>query len=157
KQFSDGRFDRHPAKDHASHLMNCLAGDTLIETRRGSVPISAVTTQDQVWTRKGWRRVLASWQSGEREVCEVIFSDGRNLVCTPDHLIWADSKWTQAYKLQYKKVCHERKSPITESFTIGTQSQKTARIGSIFGEGPGELIAGCTSLSGKRQTDLFPK
>lgn len=70
----------------------CLAGDTLITTGRGAVPIKDVTTDDLVMTRKGWRRVERSWMTlPDAEVLEVETSEGV-VVATANHRFWVQDR-----------------------------------------------------------------
>lgn len=70
---------------------SCLLEDSLISTKRGSIPICEVTTEDEVLTRHGYERVLWSGCSGKSSklVC-VVFSDGSMVVATPEHRIWTE-------------------------------------------------------------------
>ncbi len=69
----------HPDEKDA-HDDYCVLSISHVMTERGEIPIEEVTTNDKVWTRKGWRKVLASNQTGVKEVIRV-----GNLVATPNH------------------------------------------------------------------------
>ena len=72
----------------------CLVAGTLIATEHGEVPIEQVQVGDKVWTRKGLRRVLRAWQSGkDKAVLRATFSDGRELVATPNHEILSNGSF----------------------------------------------------------------
>jgi hypothetical protein len=64
----------------------CFVASTLIWTRRGNVPIEQLTTADEVWTRGGWRRVLAVGCTGQRVVITRL-----GLTGTANHPIITDS------------------------------------------------------------------
>lgn len=80
----------------------CLAPSTLIATGRGLVPIVDVVMGDLVETRRGWRQVMRSWQSGTSEVIRLHLSSGNTLVATPGHRIWTRNRgWVPAESLSY--------------------------------------------------------
>ncbi len=85
---------------------HCLVAGTLITTERGNVPIEMVTTADQVLTRKGYRRVLASGMTSEAaRVITVRFSNGASLTGTPDHRVWVESKgYIELQALRYNDI-----------------------------------------------------
>lgn len=95
------------------NAFDCVYGNDLVSTARGEVPIKDVTTDDWVWTRKGYRRVLQSWMVGEAEVISVKIN-GRILTATPDHRVWTDNRgWVPLGGLnEFDMImtCHTRKS-----------------------------------------------
>lgn len=73
---------------------DCWSEDTQILTRRGEVSLVDVTTNDEVLTRQGWRRVLRAWKVRDAEVITVSIG-GRNLTGTSDHRVWTENRgWT---------------------------------------------------------------
>lgn len=86
-------------RTYRKHIIDCVSEGTLIATRRGSVPIEQVTPKDEVWTRNGWKRVLAAWFVGSRPVLSAQFSNGLTLVATPEHRIWANGAWKDLQNL----------------------------------------------------------
>jgi hypothetical protein len=78
---------------------SCLVKGTLIITKRGSIHIEDVTTDDEVLTRKGWKRVL--WAGKTKDVSDLWhlsaqLSDGTTnwITATPDHKVWTvDKGW----------------------------------------------------------------
>jgi len=84
------KADQKNAKEHGrqkeNHLMTCFVGDTSVLTREGDVPISDVRAGDYVATRNGFRKVVAAGLTRRcAKVVRAVFSDGREIVCTPDH------------------------------------------------------------------------
>ncbi len=75
-----------------SHGMDSLVSGTLILTKQGNIPIEEITKDDKVLTRKGWKSVLFSGQTGIKNVQTVKLSNGNSLTGTFDHLIWIKSK-----------------------------------------------------------------
>lgn len=106
--------DPRKADDH------CLAAGTLVTTTRGDVRIERVTTDDEVLTRNGWRRVLRSWCAGrDRHVMFVKFSNGRGFRATPEHLIWSEtvSDWVRLDSLRYGDKVQTCPPPILPTST----------------------------------------
>ena len=90
---------------------NCMAQGTVIALADGtSLPIEEVGRGAEVLSYTAAaagqdeglsvRKVDAAFDRGERECVELLFSDGRTLVCTPDHrLRTADGRWVEAGRL----------------------------------------------------------
>ena len=75
------------AEDH------CFIAGILIHTKRGEIPIEEVTTDDEVLTRKGYRKVLAAGVTRrDARVITVTFSNGKSLTGTPNHPIFVKGK-----------------------------------------------------------------
>jgi len=99
----------------------CFPAGTLVTTRRGDIPIESVTTADQALTRKGWRRVLWSGQSGVEEVVE-FEAGGHKLACTPGHRIWTNSDFVRCDSLHVGDMLLEctKSDPSSNSTAAGT-------------------------------------
>jgi len=83
----------------------CFAAGTMIWTRRGQVPIEQVTTNDYVMTRKGWRRIRRSWLNRKNaRVVKATFSDGTEIVCTPEHKFHTDKGWLSLDTIRYGDI-----------------------------------------------------
>lgn len=85
----------------------CFVAGTLISTKRGSVPIEQVTTDDQVITPIGWRRVTTSGMTGIAPVIEK-----RGLRGTANHPVYSLDEGfirldtlTGATRLGYLTLC----------------------------------------------------
>lgn len=153
-QRQDGRYELDPMKNWFSH---CLAGETLIETQRGQVPIREVTTYDQVLTRQGWRQVKASWCSGISPLFEIEFSNGKRLKATSQHLVWADNSWVAVRSLRYNQVCSERQLSTKARSTIGIPTPRTPATETTSSAGRGVAPSDFMSLFGKRLTGLLQR
>jgi hypothetical protein len=66
----------------------CFVAGTLIATDRGEVPIENVRPGDMVLTRLGFRPVAATGQRHDQPLRELVMSNGRSLIGTPDHPVW---------------------------------------------------------------------
>ena len=85
----------------------CEIGDLpVIVKDQGEIPISAVKVDDFVATRRGWRRVAGSMRTRRNaQTRRVHLSNGRDLVCTPDHRIWtANRDWTELADLHTNDI-----------------------------------------------------
>lgn len=77
------------AYGYAGQYQQCLVAGTMVETRRGPVPIESVEVDDSVLTRNGWRSVLWSGQTKLIiDVESVLFGNGSILTGTPDHPVF---------------------------------------------------------------------
>lgn len=78
----------------------CIARGELVVTARGEIPVEEVVPGDKVATRKGWREVRASRQTGWNvPVVEVETDDGKILRCTSNHRVFANGVWCEASRL----------------------------------------------------------
>jgi len=93
----------------------CLSKGTLIETRRGQIPIEFVKENDEVMTRDGYAPVEWAGVTGTTSSFVEIDSGGSILRATKEHPIWLET--TQEF-VPAKNVHHSsflRKSPAWES------------------------------------------
>lgn len=80
----------------------CLHGDTLIQTGRGSIPIRDVIPGDIVKALTGDHKVTHSYgpedlDSTGKRFLEIEFDDGSFVKCTHDHKFYVDGgKWVEA-------------------------------------------------------------
>lgn len=148
----------------------CLIAGTLVATRRGEVPIELVTTSDEVMTRRGWRRVLASGLTGvSRPVVTLATSDGRLVTVTPNHPVWTENRgWVAADGLRYSDILvtwprganpvvldESKRSTTTASHSAGTQIPNERRTARTSPRSPATAIAvstGYTAKYGKTHT-----
>jgi predicted phage terminase large subunit-like protein len=66
----------------------CLVASTQIATSKGPRFINQVKSGDLVWTRFGLRKVMAAWETKRvNKLVSVLFSDGRCITGTADHLV----------------------------------------------------------------------
>jgi phage terminase large subunit-like protein len=102
----------------------CLSGDTMVLAERGEVPIQDIIPGERVWTRQGWRKVLASrCTQRDAEVMTVHLSDGREITGTPDHRILVEGKsWVRLDAL----VCGDKLATWTHQ--IHTQSSFSSTV-----------------------------
>ena len=83
-----GKWNKAFVDELRSFPTGCFAAGTPITTARGEVPIERVVVGDHCLTRKGWRRVTRSWQTGVRKVITRF-----GLTATPDHRVWTQDGW----------------------------------------------------------------
>jgi hypothetical protein len=82
--------------------MDCFVAGTPVWTLRGQVPIEAVRAGDHAMTRLGWKRVTRAWKNRiDAPVVRALFSDGREIFCTPDHRFWTQRGFCPLNTLRY--------------------------------------------------------
>ena len=72
---------------HLSYANECLVGSTLIPTLEGFKPLTSIQVGDEVWSRTGWKRVLATFDQGVRPTWEVVTDRGSRLEVTAEHRV----------------------------------------------------------------------
>lgn len=70
----------------------CLAKWTLIETRRGQVPINLLNSTDEVLTRQGWAPIEWVGETGSSSLFVQIHSGNSMLRVTDNHPIWLEDE-----------------------------------------------------------------
>ena len=81
---------------------HCLVAGTKIETSKGSKNIEDIKVGEFVLTRKGYKKVLKSGLTIRKtKVCKVEFSNGKNLIGTPDHKVWTEKGFVPIDALRY--------------------------------------------------------
>lgn len=86
-------------QDHA-----CFIGDTMIETVKGKKRIADIKNGEFVLTRKGFNCVSCKKITNmSAKLIKIRFSNGKSLVCTPDHPIYSidKKKFIRADTLRY--------------------------------------------------------
>lgn len=68
-----------------SYANECLVKGTPVKTDRGYVSIEQVTTRDKVWSRKGWKDVLDTFEQGVKPVMRVVVDNGAFIEVTGTH------------------------------------------------------------------------
>ncbi len=94
----------------------CLARGSPIRVKgKGFVSIEYVTSHDEVWDGKSWRKCKGSIYMGDKKVMPM----GR-FFCTGDHKILVNGEWKYAAKLQTSNV--RSSEELQRSIHIGTTS-----------------------------------
>ena len=74
----------------------CLDENTLIETKRGNVPIKELTEHDYVKSynfdtqKEEWSNVLV-FDTGDKEIYQIEMEDGRTLLATEEHVFFNEN------------------------------------------------------------------
>ena len=75
----------------------CLVAGTLIDTPSGQRPIEEITVGDSVIGGSGQvKTVSGTLRSKTNKLCKITLSDGRSIICTPDHRWWTSIGWVDA-------------------------------------------------------------
>lgn len=75
------------------HSDSCFIAGTLVQTYQGSIAIEKVKAGDLVLTRQGYKTVQWSAKTGEnKQVTKLVFSNGAEVVCTPEHPIFTENR-----------------------------------------------------------------
>jgi RecA/RadA recombinase len=89
-----------------TYMEQCLAGDTLIKTLDGLVPISNINVGDMVYAINGVQKVTHKYtpddlDGSDKRFLELEFDDGSKVQCTHNHRFLIDSgEWVQAEDLK---------------------------------------------------------
>ena len=118
KTFMPAELYEYDQTKHVATLINgskvvfghCLAKGTLVTTQRGLIPIEEVTTEDSALTRKGFKRVLWSGQTGTKAVVQI-----GPLNLTKEHKLLVNGEWKSAEEITCQKdsektvrlLCHK--------------------------------------------------
>lgn len=84
---------RNPETYDTNGEDHCFIAGTLICTKRGNIPIEEVTTEDEVLTREGYKKVLAAGITNKAAcVMTAAFSNGVTLTGTGNHPVYVINK-----------------------------------------------------------------
>lgn len=145
----------------AAPFGHCVARGTLIDTKRGLIPIEEVTTNDYALTRKGWRRILFSGQTGVKPVIKL-----GPLQITEDHKILVNDEFISVRDMmrQCQKgsnaesfLCVRRSSYLTALSIADTRNLETYQIESILRDGEIAEKPIYTSLYGNKRMGLYQR
>lgn len=145
--------------DPSDRLDACLAAGTVVLTRRGDCLIERVRVGDEVWTRRGWRRVYEAGRTGvDRFVSTVLLDTGGQLTGTAEHPVWVEGRGfcgldALRFGDRVQLWTHQRKWSSEELSTGATPRPSNVPIGSTT-RALTALGQRCTETSGKRSTAL---
>lgn len=96
-------YDKDTEKPVDADNHACFIAGTMIATSAGLKPIESITPGTLVATRAGWKAVEAAGMTGrDVPVCRVEFSDGRDLIGTPNHPVFTRNRgWVRLDSLQH--------------------------------------------------------
>lgn len=89
----------------------CLWGEQKIVTDKGVLPIKNVNPGDYVVTHKGTSKITKKILTGQKDVVKIVFSNGRSVVCTPDHEFLTDEGWKPLIVGDYVQVSNHTLTP----------------------------------------------
>ena len=81
---------------------SCIAKNQLVDMADGTKKaIQDIVEGDEIISHLGNnRKVLFSEKTGTKKVIKVTFEDGREIIATPDHLIWTGKEWMRLDSLK---------------------------------------------------------
>lgn len=93
---SEGRAWDYQEDGEATHI--CFAGDTLVQTKQGLNRIDQLKAGDIVLAGDGYYRPIsaAGLTRKNTQVIKLIFDNGSEVVCTPDHRFLTTHGWIRA-------------------------------------------------------------
>lgn len=121
------------------HGSPCFVGDTLVKTNQGLIPIKDVTTANTIHYKDHDYKVLNWWNNGEKETVTLTFSDGTEVICTPNHKFFCAkidiiSVWKEAKDIilgedliitdsgKYRKLLQRKNSGIQTVYDIEVET-----------------------------------
>jgi len=63
----------------------CVVEGTLVQTKKGLIPVEKIKVGDEVWTEVGWKKIKTFFNNGVKNVFKVITKHGFEIEATPDH------------------------------------------------------------------------
>lgn len=96
KKGNEWQFVIGPVHPHS------ICGTQLIRTKTGLIPLACVTEGDEVWTRSGWKKVLAAWLAATKQTYTLRTKSGYELILTDEHriLVKNDERSKSSYFLR---------------------------------------------------------
>lgn len=76
----------------------CVAGDTMIFTKKGYIPIESVAGNEvEIWNGEEWSTVKVEQTGSDQKMMEIEFSNGSSLKCTPYHKFYIADGYNGKY------------------------------------------------------------
>jgi len=106
--------DKNPEDLDTKAEDHCFTGDTLVRTRSGVYPIADLIgktgftrSHDGEWHRFRSARLIKR----NCPIVRLMFSDGSEITCTPDHRFLTSAGWTEAIRLQGQSILSLEQTP----------------------------------------------
>ena len=94
----------------------CLSGETLVDTELGKKKLKDIKIGDKVLTRQGFRKVIYTQCTGQKEVYAIDFGNKKSIIATGDHRIFTASGWKRVDELQELETLCVNKSNLMAKF-----------------------------------------
>ena len=138
---------------------HCVSEGTLVTTQRGLVPVEDVTTEDLALTRKGFKRILWSGQTGVKPTVQF-----GPLSITKEHKVLVDGEWKTTQEVICQKnsektarlLCH-KPSYLKVLSTTGTQTQVEGLTEYTSKAGETKSKRTSTSQCGKQNSEQYQR
>lgn len=126
------------AEDH------CFTGDTLVSTAAGVYPIAALVGQSgKVRSHDGeWHEFRSARMIGrDQEIVRLVFADGSDVKCTPDHQFMTRTGWVDAAQMagmEALSLCPEQnRSGVPLDANIPARRHARAVVGELSADAKG--------------------
>lgn len=126
-----------PLVDTRFNESKCLDVDTVVSIRgAGNVPIGEVVGGDEILTRNGYRKVLATTLEPERQGLGLTLDNGAVVKVTPEHRLLVNGAWAEAEtiavgdKLSVGPVGTGKRQSVRFNLFNSQRSSRPAEIGS---------------------------
>jgi len=107
----------------------------MIKTNTGSKPIETIHSGEFVWTRMGWRRIIAAGMTEKNARIVTVKIGNSQISGTSNHKIYVNNKWAPLDALRYidiMNVCKLKPSYFTESSFGAIPNQRIGLIAIII-------------------------
>lgn len=98
----------------------CVVEGTLVQTKKGLIPVEEIKVGDEVWTEVGWKKVKTFFNNGVKKVYKVITKHGYEIEATDDHKF----SIFNYDKGQYEDIPLEKLTPDDNCYLLLGTSQK---------------------------------
>ncbi|WP_152976718.1 ATP cone domain-containing protein [Herpetosiphon geysericola] len=88
-------------------VRRCLPAGTRVHTKRGAIPIEQVTTNDEVMTSDGYKKVTGWVDQGRQGILEIVTESGTIFRCTPHHRVAVLKDVRGGYEFKYASELNE--------------------------------------------------
>lgn len=146
---ANGETKEQPKKDRYS---NCFPADTPISTPSGAVPIEGLSIGDWVSTPRGPRQVMAIMSREVRELVRLSLTDGRQILCTPEHPFAVKGGFIRSDELRYMEKLYSEGDAWDGQQNILSRNSMAANI---TGCRPRDIIGAIQNSVGRSLIVMF--
>jgi superfamily II DNA or RNA helicase len=107
----------------------CFSKNTLVNTIKGKIPIEKIKINDLIYTKNKIQKVLKKFVNliPLNRIVKINLSNGKNIICSQDHLFFTNEGWVKAKKIK-NKILRDFNSfyiyDMIESTTLNISTEK---------------------------------